>query len=131
MRLGRFAIMATLILLGSCTATSGGEEVTGIYYLTRVDGSPVPAQVLHDGTPMRVNSGLFMISEGGRCMSRTTFVPPGSDREESREVHASYRIENGRLIMQWEGAGMTEGTVEGKTFTMDNHGMIFEYEKGS
>jgi hypothetical protein len=47
----------------------------------------------------------------------------------TREVYAKYRVQNSRLIMQWEGAGITEGTVEGDTFVMDNHGMIFEYAR--
>ena len=31
--------------------------------------------------------------------------------------------------MKWQGAGMTIGTVEGDTFTMDNEGMVFVYKK--
>jgi len=31
--------------------------------------------------------------------------------------------------MQWQGAGVTNGTVEGDTFTMDNEGQIFLYRK--
>ena len=49
--------------------------------------------------------------------------------ETKREVYAKYKLEDSRLVMKWEGAGTTEGTVEGNTFVMDNHGMIFEYEK--
>ena len=32
--------------------------------------------------------------------------------------------------MQWQGAGMTTGTVEGNTFTMENEGMVFVYQRG-
>ena len=31
--------------------------------------------------------------------------------------------------MKWQGAGLTTGTVEGNTFTMDNEGMLFVYKK--
>jgi hypothetical protein len=33
--------------------------------------------------------------------------------------------------MQWQGAGSNTGTVDGKTFTMDNEGMIFAYQKSA
>jgi hypothetical protein len=106
----------------------GGTDVTGIYYLMEVDGSEVPAMVSHDGQALHVHSGTFIISANKTCFSRTRFVPPGGP-EMTREVNAKYRIEDSRLIMKWEGAGTTEGTVEGDIFTMDNHGMIFVYTK--
>jgi hypothetical protein len=31
--------------------------------------------------------------------------------------------------MRWAGAGMTTGTLEGDTFTMNNEGMSFSYHK--
>jgi len=31
--------------------------------------------------------------------------------------------------MQWKGAGITTGTIEGSTFTMNNEGMKFVYKK--
>ena len=31
--------------------------------------------------------------------------------------------------MQWQGAGVTIGTVEGDTFTMENEGQVFLYRK--
>ena len=31
--------------------------------------------------------------------------------------------------MQWQGAGTTTGTIDGETFSMDNHGMIFTYSR--
>ena len=30
--------------------------------------------------------------------------------------------------MKWQGAGLTTGTVEGITFTMDIEGMLFVYK---
>ena len=46
-----------------------------------------------------------------------------------REVRAKYLVRDSRLIMTWEGAGITEGTVAGDIFVMDNHGMMFEYTR--
>jgi hypothetical protein len=31
--------------------------------------------------------------------------------------------------MKWEGAGITTGTIDGDTFTMDNVEMVFVYRK--
>lgn len=47
----------------------------------------------------------------------------------TREVNATYTQQGPNLIMEWEGAGTTEGTVEGDSFTMNNEGMIFVYKK--
>jgi hypothetical protein len=31
--------------------------------------------------------------------------------------------------MRWKGAGVITGTVAGSVFTMNNEGMIFQYQK--
>lgn len=124
-------IMVVALCLAGCQGgmeSNKRDEVTGIYYLVKVDGSPVPATVSHDGTMMDVRSGTFIISEDGTCFSRTRFAPSGGE-EMTREVYAEYSIEDSVLIMQWKDAGTTEGTVTGDTFVMDNHGIIFEYAK--
>jgi hypothetical protein len=56
------------------------------------------------------------------------FIPPSGD-EVIREVPATYTSDGSELTMQWQGAGVTVGTVRGDTFTMDNEGMIFIYRK--
>lgn len=124
------AAFAALALAACQTGvqTADGNDVTGIYYLMEVDGSAVPAMVDHDGQALEVRSGTFFISGDGSCFSRTRFVPPGGT-EMTREVNAKYQVEDSRLIMKWENAGTTEGTVEGDVFTMDNHGMIFVYSR--
>lgn len=125
MTLRLLSTLTAALLLAGCQ-TVGSDDLTGIYYLATVDGSAVPAEVSHDGQMLRVNSGVFVISGDGTCFSRTRFVAPDGT-EMTREVSAKYQVEDARLIMQWEGAGTTEGTVDGDTFVMDNHGMLFEY----
>lgn len=130
-RLYLIPVVVAAIFLAACQGVGGSgkrEDVTGIYYLTKVDGSSVPAFVNHDGTELFVRSGVFIISADGTIFSRTHFAPPDGD-ETTREVYAKYRVDDSRLTMRWEGAGMTEGKVDGDTFVMDNHGMIFEYAK--
>lgn len=128
-RLMLFAAMIAALFGVACQGTGAGartDDVTGIYYLVKVDGSAVPTTVSHDGEALQVHSGTFIISADNTCFSRTRFAVPGG-AEMTREVHAKYRVTDSRLIMKWENAGTTEGTVEGDNFTMDNHGMIFEY----
>jgi hypothetical protein len=88
----------------------------------------VPASVSHDGTALQVRSGSFTIKTDGTCGTKTVFVPP-SGSEATREVGATYTKEGSKLTMKWQGAGMTTGTIEGNTFTMENEGMVFVYKK--
>jgi hypothetical protein len=44
-------------------------------------------------------------------------------------VAASYVRDGAELRMQWKGAGRTEGSLEGGTFTMNNEGMVLVYRK--
>ncbi len=124
-------ITITALLLSGCQGMGGGadrEEVAGIYYLVKVDESSVPASVSHDGTILNINSGVIILSDNGTCFSRTRFTSPDGE-ETTREVYAKYRVDDSRLTMRWEGAGTTEGKIDGDTFVMDNHGTIFEYVK--
>lgn len=104
------------------------KDVSGVYALVMVNGKKVPAIVSHEGNHLPVRSGSFTISPDGKCTSKLTFVPP-SGAESTMEVKATSTREGPKLKMQWEGAGMTTGTVEGNTFTMENEGMVFVYRK--
>jgi len=130
------AFMVCAVLSITCLAPgckkqevrSDADGFAGVYTLISVDGKPVPASVSHQGVTLLVRSGTFTINADGTCTSKTVFVPPSGD-EVAREVGATYTKEGGKLTMKWEGAGMTIGTVEGNTFTMDNEGMVFVYKK--
>lgn len=119
------------LLLSACTQETEVAAVadpTGVYSLVSVNGFKVPASVSHDGTALQVRSGSFTIKVDGTCGTTTVFVPP-SGKEVTRDVSATYTREGSKLTMQWQGAGMTTGTIEGNTFTMDNEGMVFVYKK--
>ena len=119
------------ILLSACkqeTKVAAVAVPTGVYTLVSVNGNKVPASVSHDGTALQVRSGSFTIKADGTCGTTTVFVPP-SGKEATREVSATYTKEGSKLTMQWQGAGMTTGTIDGNTFTMDNVGMLFVYKK--
>jgi Lipocalin-like domain len=101
---------------------------SGTYKLVSVDGNKVPCSLKHEGVTLGVKSGSFVFKPDGTCSTRTVFTPP-SGGDVSREVKATYTREGSKLTMKWEGAGTTTGTVQGKSFTMNNEGMVFAYHK--
>ncbi len=134
-----FGLLMTLLLVGgviggcqkkpSARALADGG-IAGEYTLTAVNGVEVPATVRHEGVDLQVRSGAFSIRPDGTCTCRTTFVPP-SGKEISRTVSATFTRDSSRLRMNWKGAGMTLGSLEGTTFTMNNEGMVFAYRKAA
>lgn len=102
--------------------------IAGSYTLVSINGTPLPFTVTHEGPGIQVTSGTFTIRADGTCASVVAFLMP-SGQAQSREVSANYTRDGSRLTMQWQGAGVTIGTVEGDTFTMDNEGQVFLYQK--
>ena len=124
-------ILTAGLLLSACkpqAQVTKDVDPTGVYALVSVNGSTIPASISHDGIALQVRSGSFTIKADGTCGTKTVFVPPAG-QEVAREVSATYTKEGGKLTMKWQGAGLTTGTVEGNTFTMDNEGMLFVYKK--
>ena len=109
----------------SVAATAADINPVGTYTLVTVDGNKVPYTVQHEGHTMTINSGSFIINADGTCSSKMSLA----GRDAPIEVKATYTREGPKLTMQWQGAGMTIGTVEGDTFTMNNEGMVFAYRK--
>ena len=107
------------------TAPATDINPVGTYALTTVDGKKVPCTVQHEGHTMTINSGSFIINADGTCNSRMFLA----GRDAAIEVKATYTREGPKLTMTWQGAGMTIGTIEGDTFTMNNEGMVFVYRK--
>jgi hypothetical protein len=106
-------------------ATAANLNPVGTYPLVTVDGNKVPCTVQHEGHTMTINSGSFIINADGTCNSRMFLA----GRDAAIEVKATYTREGPKLTMTWQGAGMTIGTIEGDTFTMNNEGMVFVYRK--
>ena len=106
-------------------AAAADINPVGTYALMTVDGKKVPCTVQHEGHTMTINSGSFSINADGGCSSKMSLA----GRDAGIEVKATYTREGPKLTMQWQGAGMTVGTVEGDTFTMNNEGMVFAYRK--
>jgi hypothetical protein len=106
-------------------APAADVNPVGTYSLVTVDGNKVPCAVEHEGHKMTIQSGGFTISPDGTCSSKMSLA----GRDAAIEVKATYSREGPKLTMKWQGAGMTIGTVEGDTFTMNNEGFIFIYRK--
>jgi hypothetical protein len=122
LRLGM--ILSLGLILAGCAQRpklAKDNDVTGTYALISVNGANVPAIVTHGGARLQVRSGTFTINADGTCDSKVVFVPP-SGSETSREVRATYSRLGSKLKMRWEGAGITTGSVQGNTFTMNNEG---------
>ncbi len=109
-------------------AGSDNGDIAGVYALVSVNGTKVPMTLEHEGAKLVIRSGAFTINADGTCVSKMVFVPPPG-QEVTREVKATYTRQGSKLTMQWEGAGITEGAVEGDTFTMNNEGMVLAYRK--
>jgi hypothetical protein len=129
--LGAALLLAAVVLLFGCGKTSlrpSGPDPSGVYALISVNSTKVPASVAHEGATLQVRSGTFTINADGTCDSKIIFVPP-SGIESTRKVKATYTQDGAKLRMKWEGAGITTGTIHGDTFTMNNEGMVFAYQK--
>ena len=103
-------------------------DITGSYALVSINGTNLPFTVTHEPPGVRVTSGTFTIRPDGTCVGVSAFVMPSGEAQ-SREVSATYTRDGSKLTMQWQGAGVTGGTVEGDTFTMENEGQVFLYRK--
>jgi hypothetical protein len=106
-------------------ATAHDINPVGTYPLVTVDGNKMPCTVQHEGHTMTIKSGTFIINADGTCSSKMSL----EGRDAAIEVKATYTREGPKLTMKWQGAGMTVGTVEGDTFTMNNEGMVLTYRK--
>jgi hypothetical protein len=96
----------------------------GTYALASVDGKAVPCTLQHEGHTMTIKSGSFIINDRS-CVSRIAL----EGHDAAIEVKASLTREGSKLTMKWQSAGVTEGAIEGNTFTMNNEGMVFAYRK--
>lgn len=132
MRTKTVATSLCVILLASCTTIHkdhvGADDPAGIYVLVMVDGAQVPTTARHGNHEIEIQSGTFTINRDGTCSSEMIFGPPAG-KMQTRVVHATYTREGAELDMKWEGAGRTKGVVEGDSFTMNNEGMIFKYQR--
>ena len=75
-------------------------------------------------TPPAAARALAMASPASLCVWM-----PIRQSVRLRTASTAYTRQGTELTMRWEGAGMTQGNLDGDTFTMNNEGMIFSYHK--
>jgi len=128
--LGLLPLCLALVWTGCKHEPAAAADINpvGTYALMSVNTKQVPCAVQHERAELTVKSGTFIINADGTCSSRMVFSPP-SGGDVTRDVKATYTRQGATLTMKWEGAGMTIGTVEGDTFTMNNEGMVLAYRK--
>jgi hypothetical protein len=109
-------------------ASQAAPDITGTYTLVAVNGDNVPATITHDDVSITIRGGSFVINAAATCVSRMVILAPNG-QEVTREVAGTYTRNGSKLTIQWQGAGVTEGEADGKTFTMDNAGMVLTFRK--
>ena len=128
--LGLLAVLLLLALTGCKKATTNTAVIhpVGVYTLVSIDGKSVPCNLTHEDAAMVVKSGRLTFNADGACRSLSIFsIPPHPDIQ--REVNATCTQNGAELTLRWNGAGITQGQIHGDTFTMNNEGMIFSYQK--
>jgi hypothetical protein len=126
--------LLTATLLLAATGCKPGADAnanpdpTGVYTLVSVNDKNVPCDLTHEGVTLTVKSGVFTINADGTCRSQMAFSVQ-SRGDQSTDMKATYTRHGTELTMQWQGAGMTTGKIEGPTFTMTNEDMVLAYRK--
>ena len=113
---------------GEFTAQSVDSTISGYYQLVSVNDESVPGIVNHRFTQLRIHAGDFTIRSDGSCSTRLEFSPPFGGKE-LRVSHCEYEQEGSQLTMRWLGAGQTVGELAGSSFSTDNQGMEFVFQR--
>lgn len=122
--------------VGGKPQTSMGPDGTSpptstTYRLISIGGEPVPCSPLHEGQRVpEVSGGSMTINSdgtfsGGLQFTNPNIVVPGA----ANKTPGTYTREGDTLTMKHPGAGYTRATISGDTFTMDNEGLLFVYQK--
>lgn len=129
------SVMVGLLIVGLCLpaarAVSGTTQTadhTGTYTLVTIDGNKIPYAPPHKGggAPQVVSGAITLNGDGTFTSAMSYNLPTGVA---SRQFSGTYTRNGSRFSLQWKGAGTTTATLEGNTFTMDNEGLLFAYEK--
>lgn len=128
MRKTFYALLLVVFTLTSCSKTDDAGNYIGTYELVTIDGNPLPFSPAHEGgAPEVLASTLTLAADGTFQMSMTYATTAGNSA--SRDFTGTYTIDQTTLRFVWEGAGVTPGTLDGKTLTIVNEGIPFTYEK--
>jgi len=121
--------LSSILLLSACGKAGTSTSYLGTYNLVNIDGNPLPYTPPHEGGAPEILSSTLTLNEDGTFqMSMTYGTTPGNSI--SRDFTGTYTIlDDGSLRFIWEGAGITPGTLDLNTVTINNEGIFFVYEK--
>lgn len=121
--------LSSILLLSACGKAGTSNSYLGTYDLVNIDGNPLPYTPPHEGGAPEILSSTLTLNEDGTFqMSMTYGTTPGNSI--SRDFTGTYSIlDDGTLRFIWEGAGITPGTLDKNTVTVNNEGILFVYEK--
>ena len=104
-------------------------DATGTYNLVSIEGNAIPYAPMHLGRRQpQVVAGTITLHEGGTFASTMQYANEAG-RTMSRAFSGTYSFDGAEFVLSWTGAGRTKATLEEDTFTMNNEGMLFVYEK--
>ena len=127
-------VMMGLLAIGLCPPagraavdTAQTSDHQGTYSLVTVNLDKLPCTPPHKGGAPQGLSGAITLNADGAFTSAMSYnLPKGPF---SKQFSGTYTRDGSRFSLQWKGAGTTTATLEGKTFTMDNEGILFAYQK--
>lgn len=129
MRKTILCLLSFVLLLPACGAAETSNDYLGTYDLVSIDGNPLPYTPAHEGgAPEILSSTLTLNADGTFQMSMTYGSTSGNSI--SRDFTGLYTIvDESTLRFEWEGAGVTMGTLEANIVTINNEGLLFAYQK--
>ena len=127
-------VMMGLLAVGLCLPagravadTTQTSDHQGTYALVTINGEKLPCTPPHQGGAPQVLSGAITLKADGTFTSAMSYNLPTGPA--SGQFSGTYTRDGSRFSLQWKGAGTTTATFDGKTFTMDNEGILFAYRK--
>ena len=124
-------IITLFVAVALALAACGGEggDPTGTYDMVSIDGNALPYAPAHQGQkgPEIVAGSLTLNADGTFAFSMGYRLPGGATQ--SSDLKGTYTLEGSEFLLKWEGAGMTRGEWEGDTFSFNNEGMVFAFER--
>jgi len=113
-------------------------DFQGVYTLATVNGDTLPVAAPAAGASS-VRSGSLTLNYGGSFVSVLTYAGPDGTATH-REASGSYtvvpaqeppgRFESAkplRIDLQWNGAGTTSASLDGRTLTVEREGVRYTY----
>lgn len=102
---------------------------TGTYSMVSIDDNELPYAPAHQGQtgPEIVSGSLTLNADGTFAFSMSYRNPSGAIGENN--LDGTYTVEGSEFRLQWQGAGVTLGTLDGDRFSFNNEGMVFTFQK--